>query len=133
MASIRREFTIRARPEQVWDALRDVGNIHRRLVPGFVTDCRLEGDSRRVTFANGMQAREMIVDVDDAARRVVWSARAEWIKHHNGSLQIFAEGEGTRAVWIADLLPHELAAPVAVMIDQGVAAMIRTLERCEAA
>ena len=37
MASIRREVHIDARPETVWDALRDVGALHHRLVPGFVT------------------------------------------------------------------------------------------------
>lgn len=42
MASIRREVVIRARPEQVWDALRDVGALHTRLVRGFVTDVKLE-------------------------------------------------------------------------------------------
>ena len=44
MASIRREISIAATAERVWDALRDVGALHTRLVPGFVTDCRLDGD-----------------------------------------------------------------------------------------
>jgi hypothetical protein len=39
--------------------------------------------------------------------------------HHNASLQIFAEGEGSRAVWIADLLPHELGPAIGGMIAQG--------------
>jgi len=43
MASIRKEIRIDAAPEKVWDAVRDIGNIHKRLVPGFVADCRMEG------------------------------------------------------------------------------------------
>jgi hypothetical protein len=35
--------------------VRDIGNIHKRLVPGFVADCRMEGDDARiVTFGNGL-------------------------------------------------------------------------------
>ena len=129
MASIRKEVLIEVAPEQVWSALRDVGALHTRLVTGFVTDCRLEGDARVVTFANGMVARELIVDIDDAARRVVWSAVGGRLSHHNASAQVFADERGaSRVVWIADLLPNELAPAIATMIDQGLVAMKRTLE-----
>ena len=39
MASIRKEIQVRRTREAVWDAVRDVGSIHKRLVPGFVVDC----------------------------------------------------------------------------------------------
>jgi carbon monoxide dehydrogenase subunit G len=130
MASIRKEFLIDALPETVWAALRDIGALHLRLVPGFVVDCRLEGDARIVTFANGMVAREIIVDLDDNAHRPVWSATGGELRHYNASMQIFAQGPyRTRAVWIADLLPHELAAPNGAMIEQGAQAMKQKLER----
>jgi len=129
MASIRKEVFIEVAPEQVWSALRDVGALHTRLVTGFVTDCRLDGDARVVTFANGMVARELIVDIDDAGRRVVWSAVGGRLSHHNASAQVFADERGaSRVVWIADLLPNELAPAIATMIDQGLVAMKRTLE-----
>jgi hypothetical protein len=129
MASIHKEILIEARPENVWAAVRDVGAIHERLAPGFVTDTRLEGDIRVVTFANGMTARELIVDIDDAARRLVWSVIEGRPRHHNASMQIFADGEGaSRVVWIADLLPNELANPIGAMIEQGLGAMKRKLE-----
>ena len=129
MASIRREIVIEVPVEFLWDALRDVGALHTRLVAGFVTDCRLEGDARIVTFANGMVARELIVDVNDAERRVAWSAVGGRMTHHNASAQVFAEGpRRSRVVWIADLLPNELAPAIAAMIDQGTAAMKRTVE-----
>ena len=128
MASIRLEMTLRARPEQVWDAVRDVGAIHTRLAPDFVTDVKLEDGARIVTFANGLVARELIVDVDDAARRLVWSVVEGRPTHHNGSIQIFPEGNGCRLVWIADLLPHEMAEPIAGMIAAGMQAMKKTLE-----
>ena len=124
MASIHREILLAARAEDVWDALRDVGNLHRRVCPGFVTGCRMEGDAARiVTFGNGMTAKELIVDVDDKARRIAWSAVGGRLSHHNASMQVFPEGDDCRAVWIADLLPNDLAGAIAGMIDQGLAAM----------
>jgi carbon monoxide dehydrogenase subunit G len=129
MASIRQEIQVAAPAEKIWDAVRDVGEIHRRLVPGFVTDCKLDGDARIVTFGNGVVAREFIVDLDDAARRAVWSASGGRLTHHNASLQVFAEDAGhSRLVWIADLLPHEMKPAIAGMIAEGLKAMKRTLE-----
>ena len=129
MASIQKEIVVRRSREFVWDAIRDVGAIHERLVPGFVVDCKLDGDSRIVTFANGMVMRELIVDVDDKTFRHSWSARGEPFTHHNASLQVFSEGdEQCRLVWIADLMPNEVANNVAEMIQQGLNAMKRTLE-----
>jgi carbon monoxide dehydrogenase subunit G len=129
MASIHREVLIRADVESVWGALRDVGAIHRRLAPGFVTDVRLEEGARVVTFGNGLVARELIVDVDDEARRLVWSVVGGPMTHHNASAQVFPDGEGrSRFVWIADLLPHEMAPSIAAMMEQGLVIIKRTLE-----
>ena len=128
MASIRLEMTLRADPAKAWDAVRDVGAIHTRLAPDFVTDVKMDGDARIVTFANGMTAKELIVDVDDAARRLVWAVVEGRPMHHNGSIQIFPETGGCRLVWIADLLPHELAKPIGGMMQQGMEAMKRKLE-----
>jgi carbon monoxide dehydrogenase subunit G len=131
MASIRREILIEARPESVWDAVRDVGAVHERLAPGFVVDTRLEEGARIVTFANGLVARELIVDVEDAARRLAWAVvGSPRLTHHNASMQVFDDGDrGSRVVWIADLLPNELAGTIAAMIEEGLGAMKKTLER----
>jgi carbon monoxide dehydrogenase subunit G len=129
MASIHREIQVEVPAERVWDAIRDVGAIHTRLAPGFVVDTRLEAGARVVTFGSGVVARELIVDVDDDARRLVWAVVGGKMTHHNASLQVFADGEGrSRVVWIADLLPNELAGYIAGMIEQGMAVMKKTLE-----
>lgn len=132
MASIQREVHIDARPETAWAALRDVGALHHRLVPGFVTDTKLEEGARVVTFGNGLVARELIVDVDEAAKRVAWAVvGSELLTHHNASAQVFPDGAGCRFVWIADLLPHSAAPSIAAMIEQGLAVIRQTLERTE--
>ncbi len=131
MASIRREVLIGVPAAQAWAAMRDVGALHTRLAQGFVADCRLDGEGARiVSFANGMVVRELIVTVDDDARRVAWAAVGGRLSHHNASTQVFDEGTGgrCRVVWQADLLPDALAPAVAAMIEQGMAAMQRTLE-----
>jgi len=130
MASIHQETLIDARPEDVWAALRDVGALHTRLVPGFVVDTKLEDGARIVTFGNGMVVRELIVDVCDETRRVAWSVVGGRFTHHNASAQVFDDGTGrTRFVWIADLLPHEIAGDIRALIVQGSAVIKRTMER----
>ncbi|HKP55173.1 MAG TPA: SRPBCC family protein [Polyangiales bacterium] len=132
MASIHREIVIEASPELVWSAVRDIGAIHKRLAPGFVTDVKLEEGARArvVTFGNGQVVRELIVDLDDQARRLVWAAVGGQMTHYNASAQVFEAGPSrTRFVWIADLLPHEVAPAIAGMIEQGLAVIKTTLER----
>ena len=128
MASITKEIQVNAPADRVWDAVRDVGNIHKRLVPGFVTDCKMNGDARVVTFANGITVRELIVDLDEKNRRLVWSARGGRLTHHNASLQLMPQGETTRITWVADLLPNEMRGAIEGMIEQGMQAMKATLE-----
>jgi carbon monoxide dehydrogenase subunit G len=129
MASIRKEIETRASPDDVWAAIRDIGALHTRLVPGFVVDTQIEPGARIVTFGNGMKVREPIVDVNDEAKRLVWSAEGAGLTHYNASVQVFAgPGNGSRVVWIADLLPHDMKGPIEGMIEQGMAVMKKTLD-----
>jgi hypothetical protein len=130
MASIHKEVLIDAPADHVWDAIRDVGAIHTRLAQGFVLDTRLEGDTRVVTFAGGAVARERIVDIGDRERRLAYSVVEGRPTHHHASIQVFPDGDArSRLVWIADLLPNELADLIGGMMEQGCAAMKRTLEQ----
>ena len=129
MASVTQEITTSARPERVWDAIRDIGALHTRLVVGFVVDTRLEPGARIVTFKNGMVVKEPIVTIDEQARRLVWSAEAPSLAHYNASVQVFdLEGQRSRVVWIADFLPDDAQTFVAGMIGEGMAAMKATLD-----
>ncbi|MBU8977525.1 MULTISPECIES: SRPBCC family protein [unclassified Lysobacter] len=128
MASIQRDIDVEVPLPTAWDALRDVGRIHERLVPGFVADCRMEGRVRVVTFGDGTVVREPILDIDEARHRVAWAAVGSF-EHYNASVQAFErDGGGTRLRWIADLLPDEAAPKVAGMIEEGLRTMKRTLE-----
>jgi carbon monoxide dehydrogenase subunit G len=129
MASIRKEFTVEAPAREVWDAVRDVGAVHRRLARKFVVDTKMEEGARVVTFANGVVARELIVAIDDEQRRVAYSVVGGRASHHHASMQIFDEGERrTRFVWITDVLPDDIADDFRGMVEQGAEAMRATLE-----
>lgn len=132
MASIRKEIQIDARPEDVWDALRDWGAIHERFAPGFVVDARLDGPDRIVTFFNGAVVRELLVDLDDDARRLVWSVVDGPYTHHNGVAQVIADGEDrSRFVWVADLLPAAAAAVTGELMERGIGVVKQTLESAQ--
>jgi hypothetical protein len=129
MATVYKEIEIGRSKEFVWDAIRDVGAIHKRLVRGFVVDCTLEGDVRTVTFSNGMVVRELIVAVDDATCRHSWGTHDKPFVHYNASVQAFSSGpDKCRVVWIADFLPNELVDLIAGLMQQGLIAMKQTLE-----
>jgi carbon monoxide dehydrogenase subunit G len=129
MATIHKEIMIDAAPAAVWAAVRDVGAVHKRLVPGLVVAATLADDVRTVTFANGMVVQERIVTIDDATRRFAYAATGGRTTHHNSSLQVLPEGQGTRLIWITDLLPADAAPPVAALVEQGAQVMKATLER----
>jgi hypothetical protein len=132
MASIRTEVSIQASPEHVWEAIRDVNAVHRRLAPGFVLDVRPDTDARIVTFANGAVVRELIVDLDDGARRIAYAVVDSPLQmtHHHATMQVLRDGaDASRIVWIADLCPNAAAAQVRSMMEQGSQVMKQTLER----
>jgi carbon monoxide dehydrogenase subunit G len=129
MASIYKEITIDAPLDHVWAAIRDFGAV-QHLVPGLVVDCRLDGDSRVVTFADGRVARELLVDIDDKSRRLVYAEPGTRFITRSASVQVFAEGENrSRVIWINDILPNEFAELIGANMDRGVSAMKQTLER----
>jgi hypothetical protein len=93
MASVMREIAIDAAPDDVWDALRDFGAVHERLAPGFVVATELDADETRVvTFFSGAVARERLVGVDEATRRLVYSV----VEGPLGSIHHNAFGPGRR-------------------------------------
>jgi hypothetical protein len=133
MATIRSELKTRASASDVWSAIRDIGALHTRLVPGFVTDTKLEPGARVVTFVNGTVLREPIVTLDDEARRLVWTAEGARARHYNAALQVSELADGlTSVVWTADFLPDDIAGYMSQAIEAGMAAMQRSLDELAA-
>jgi hypothetical protein len=89
-----------------------------------------DGEDRIVTFFNGSVLRERLVELNDDARRLVWSiADARLDTHHKASAQVFADG-GDRSlfVWVADFVPNELVDRVASLMEHALGVIKRTLE-----
>lgn len=130
MASIYKEFLVNAPNDFVWSAIKDVGAIHTRLARGFVTNTALEGSTRTVTFANGFVVQERIVAINDEHRRLVYRAVGGRATHHNVYFQVYPAPENTsKVVWVTDLLPDEMQAPIEQMVELGSVAIQKTLEQ----
>jgi len=133
MATITKIIITTASPEVVWPAIRDIGALHTRLVPGFVIDTRVEAGPpvvRVVTFANGAVVREPIVSSDDDARRLVWTVEGGVATHFNGSVEVLAGASGgSRVVWRTDVLPDAAASTIDAAMTAGAAAMTTALAK----
>ncbi len=129
MASIHHEFPVAVPAAFAWEAIRDFGAVHSRLARGFVTSVELDGNERKVVFANGFTVCERLVGIDDLRRRLAYSAVGGRASHHNAYFQVIPEGDtACRLVWVTDLLPDEMQAPVGQMVEQGAQAIRQTLE-----
>ena len=73
MATLHREISLDAPAETVWPAIRDFGQVHARVAPGFLTALEMDKGDRVVTFFNGLVARERLVTADDEDRRLVYA------------------------------------------------------------
>ena len=129
MGSIYMEIALGADAATAWDALRDHGNVHHRVARGFVTDTETDGDDRVVTFVNGAVARERLVVTDDENRRLVYSVieSSFALTHHQASVEVIPAGHGSTLRWITDVLPHEAAEPIGMMMAAGAEAIAATL------
>jgi len=124
---IRHEFLVRATPDEAWDAIRDVGHVDIRLARGFVTECKLDGDVRTVTFVNGMTVDERIVSVDDDVRRLAYSASGGRAEHHHAVVEVHPDGADSRIVWTTDVVPDEVGPAIRGMVEAGSRAIAETL------
>jgi hypothetical protein len=129
MSSIHRETVVNVEADQAWAALRTVGAAHQLFAP-VLTDGELNGETRRVRFANGMIVNERIVDVDDGKRRVAYSVLdAPGLRYHHASMQVLEDGPSRcRFVWITDFLPADAAGTLIPLIEAGSTALKTNLE-----
>jgi carbon monoxide dehydrogenase subunit G len=131
MATVRVETPVSRPPAEVWDAIADVGAVHRRLLPGRVVDAEIDGDTRTLTMPGGYRIRELIVAVDHAERRMAYSVvegQQLPLTYHHASFQVLDDGDHTRLVWTTDVLPHGLAPAVRARVERGLVEMRQALE-----
>jgi carbon monoxide dehydrogenase subunit G len=131
MASVRVSVGVGRPVGEVWEAVADVGAVHRRLLPGRVADAKVEGDTRTLTMPDGAVIRELIVAVDHEQRRMAYSVvggQRMPLTYHHAAFQVFEEGDGSRLVWTTDVLPHGMAAAVRARVERGIVEIKEVLE-----
>ena len=131
MATVYVETTVNVPAQRVWEAVADVGAVHRRLLPGRVADARIEGDVRILTMPDGAQVRELILAVDHAIRRMAYTVTEGQrlpLTYHHAAFQVYEEGDRSRLVWLTDVLPHAMATVVKPRVERGIQEMKELLE-----
>ncbi|MEV6350110.1 SRPBCC family protein [Actinoplanes sp. NPDC051851] len=134
MATVQVEASVNVPAQRVWEAVADVGAVHRRLLPGRVADARMDGDFRILTMPDGVQVRELILAVDHDIRRMAYTVvdgQRMPLTYHHAAFQVFEEGDGSRLVWLTDVLPHAMAAVVRGRVERGIQEMKEILESAD--
>lgn len=132
MASIRIAIPVDQPAQTVWAAVADAGAVHERLARDFVVDTQLRDGHRVVTFAVGLVAKELLVDIDEDARRIAYAVVESplGLRHHHATMEVVADGDDhSQLVWVADLLPDDVEPTVRTFMEQGAESMQRTLRR----
>jgi hypothetical protein len=131
MATVCVEAVVDVPAQQVWDAIADVGAVHRRLLPGRVVETRIEGDIRILTMPDGAQIRELILAIDHDLRRMAYTVTDGQrlpLTYHHAAFQVFDSGDQSQVVWLTDVLPHALAGAVRARVERGIVEMKEVLE-----
>jgi len=131
VATVRVEAVIEVPAQRVWEAVADVGAVHRRLLPGRVADARIEDDVRILTMPDGSQIRELIVSVDHDHRRLAYAVvqgQKLPLTYHHAAFEVLDEGAHSRLVWSTDVLPHAMADAVRARTERGIVEIKRVIE-----
>lgn len=121
MATIIKEIPLTVSAEAAWKRVSDVGNIASMI--SFIGTSELTGDTRVCTLQDGAKLNEKIVTVDSSLRRVVYSITDAPMPmdFHAASMEIKAEGAGSKFVWTVDVLPNETMEMLEPMVNQACA------------
>ena len=129
MATLSKQIALDTGAANAWSAIRDFGQVHTRVAPGFLTRLEMDKGDRVLTFFNGLEARERLVTVDDEQCRLVYAVVEGRPTHYNAAVQVFPEGDGrSRVIWTIDVLPNELGPTIGGMMEHALPIMKKTLE-----
>lgn len=131
MSSVILDTPIAVPADAAWAVIGDWANGPSRMAPGWVTDVRIEGDHRIVTFANGAVFRERLIGIDQTARRLAYAISGDAVRpdHHNAAMQVVPSGpDSCRLYWVQDVLPDALAARLEAGMTASAKIIKSTLE-----
>ena len=117
-------------PATAWSLVGDLAGI-TKWVPG-VTDCAVDGDLRRCTFADGRTVVEHITEFDDAARSYAYRTDTDGtpMSANGGSFAVAETPDGgSRVTWLAqvEFSSDEAADQMVPMLSAGYGAAFEQL------
>lgn len=123
MATIYRQFPVKASAARTWELLRDPAGILDFLP--LLESVKVEGDRRVCTTVDGAELEELILGIDDEHRRIAYTIQENpfGIEQHNASMQVVEDDDGVEILWITDVKPDPLAETLASVIDDQVKAL----------
>jgi len=117
MTSIIKIIDVKKDVDYVWEKVRNVGGVTE--LTNLITECRLDGDTRYCTLADGAKLVEKIISIDEAVKRIGYTITdgPMPLDFHFASLQVVKNGSGAQMIWSVDFKPDALAEGFAPMMD----------------
>ena len=117
MASIVKQIDVNADASRAWARIADTGSVDTLV--SMITACRLDGDTRYCTLADGSELVEQVIAVDADHMRLAYRISGGPIpfEFHAGSMQVREHGMGSRLTWTFDFKPDGLSEMIAPMLD----------------
>lgn len=107
--------------DEVWAVIADFGGIDRWM-PG-IDSCRLEGEDR-IIGTMGMEITERLIKLDEAGRALTYSVIAGApVESHRATVSVTPNGDGSRATWVVETTPDEMADVMGGIYQQALDAL----------
>ncbi len=127
MATVRRETRIRRSADDVWALAGDPARLHEWF-PGMVSSI-VEGSTRTVTTATGIEMPEEILTVDPILRRFQYRITSPIVQQHLGVIDVFDLGDDSSLVaYSTDAQPDAMALIIGGATGGALAELRRQLE-----
>lgn len=129
MATIRHHAHIDRPADEVWNVVKDAGNIHAWF-PGFEAS-RSDGTTRTVTMTGAGDIEESIVTSDDDLRRFQYriTGGVMPVESHLGTIDVFEDGDGALVVYSTEVEPDSLKKAMDPAIEGAVGGLKEYCER----
>ena len=129
MASVRHETFIEGGADRVWARITDHGAI-AGWFPLVRRSVAVDARHRRLVLVNGARLKEEIVANDPCLRRLQYRIIGGDIsvEHHLGTIDVIADGVGTRVVYETEVMPRELADTIGPATLDALAELRRQIE-----
>jgi carbon monoxide dehydrogenase subunit G len=128
MAEGKAEITIDRSPDEVWKLVREFGGLEQWM-PGVET-CVVDGDVRTIGMM-GIEVKEQLREVDDAARRFSYSlieSPMGNLESHLVTIAVDPEGSGSHVTWSVEIVPDDLLAIFLPIYEGSVVELKKKIE-----